>query len=260
MPGRAFYFGRTAAALHRLPLPRRFSAETHLHIGVAAGSRRIDAIGVVGHHVRIDPFDVGALGDLPVSTAARTWRDLAASGLRLAELVAVGDRIVWHRSPRSTVHKLRAAIGRYESRRGIRLLRTAVDMLSDRSDSAPESELRVAILEAGFPPPEVNVERPFPGVTVHPDLSWLEQRVAIEYDGEHHRTNAGQWHRDIRRDQGYRDAAWSCYRATSEDYASPHRLLFWLARHLPRDPAAPRKYAFNAAFNTESTQNPVLSR
>jgi very-short-patch-repair endonuclease len=234
MPERAFYFGRTAAPLHGLPLPVRFAPETHLHVGVTAGTRRVDALGVIPHHVRIDPSDVTRRSGLPVSSVCRTWCDLSASGLRLGELVAVGDRIIWRRSPTGTVDELRQAISRYESRRGLRLMRVAIDMLSDRSDSATESELRVAIVLAGFPHPLVNAEVEMGGQEVHPDLSWPDHRVAVEYEGDHHRTERDQWHRDIRRDGGYGDRGWSLYRATAEDHRSPDNLLLWLARRLPR--------------------------
>ncbi len=234
MPQRAFYFGRTAASLHRLPLPTRFATETHLHVGVTAGTRRVDALGIIPHHVRIDPSDITRRAGLPVSSVCRTWCDLAASDLRLGELVAAGDRIVWWRSPTGTVDELRQAISRYESRRGARLMRTAIGMLSDRSDSATESELRVAIVLAGFPDPLVNAEVEVGGRSAHPDLSWPDHRVAIEYEGDHHRTERDQWHRDIRRDGGYGDSGWSLYRATAEDYHRPHDLLLWLARRLTR--------------------------
>jgi very-short-patch-repair endonuclease len=234
MPPRAFYFGRTAAALHGLPLPTRFTSETHLHVAVTAGCRRVDALGIIPHHVRVHPSDVIRLAGLPISSVWRTWCDLAAAGLGLGELVAVGDRIIWRRSSAGTIDDLRRATSRYESRRGVRLMRAAIDMLSDRSDSATESELRVAILLAGFPRPLVNAELEIGGRVTHPDLSWPDRRVAIEYEGDHHRTDRDQWHRDIRRDGGYRDSGWSLYRATAEDYRSPHDLLLWLARRLPR--------------------------
>ena len=234
MPERAFYFGRTAAALHGLPLPSRFATETHLHVGVVAGARRVDALGIIPHHVTIEPLDITRRAGLPLTSACRTWCDLAASGLRLGELVAAGDRIIWRRMPTGTEDEIQHAMSRYEGRRGLRLMRVAVAMLNDRSDSAAESQLRVAIALAGFPDPLVNAEFEIDGRVVHPDLSWVEHRVAIEYEGDHHRTDRDQWHRDIRRDGGYGDSGWSLYRATADDYRSPDNLLLWLARRLPR--------------------------
>lgn len=234
MPARAFYTGRTAAALYGLPLPVRFSAETLLHVGVPAGDRRVAALGIVAHHLRIADDDVITHRSLRVTSLARTWCDLATAGLSLAELVAAGDRTLSWRDPLLSPDQLRSAIYRYEGRRGARLMRTALALLSDRSDSAPESEVRVAIHEAGFPPPEVNVEVRLPsGETLQPDMSWPEHKVAIDYEGEHHRVNRDQWNRDIRRFRLFEDAGWRNFRATADDYRSPHKLLIWLARHLP---------------------------
>jgi len=113
-------------------------------------------------------------------------------------------------------------------------LRAALALLSDRSDSAPESEIRAAILLAGYPQPLVNVDVRVGGRAVAPDLSWPDGRVAIEYEGDHHRTDRDQWHRDIRRDGGYGENGWSLYRATSEDYRDPRDLLLWLGRRISR--------------------------
>jgi hypothetical protein len=234
MPTRAFYVGPTAAALHELPLPPRFAAETSLHVGVPAGDRRVSVLGVIPHHLRIAPEDIVTHRSLRATSVARTWCDLATARLTLAELVAAGDRCIWQRDPRTTVEEMIACIERYEGRRGSRLMRTASRLLSNASDSAAESEVRVAISCAGFPPPEVNVPIRLPnGETLHPDLSWARFKVAIEYDGDHHRVDRAQWNRDIQRFRIFADAGWRIYRATADDYRSPERLLLWLARHLP---------------------------
>lgn len=233
MPERAFYFGPTAAAVHGLPLPARLADETLLHVAVAAGSRRLDALGIVPHHVRITPADLVTFRDVRATSIERTWCDLATCGLTVAELVAAGDRALWRRDPRTSWRELSSAVARYEGRRGSRLMRSALPLLTDASDSAPESELRVAILEAGFPAPEVNLAIHVGDAVIHPDLSWPSRRVAIEYEGDHHRTDRDQWNRDIRRHTMLSDAGWSVYRATADDYRSAHRLVLWLARRLP---------------------------
>ena len=233
MPARGFYFGRTAAALHGLPLPTRFGTETLLHIGVAAGERRVEALGVIPHHVQISAADIVESRGARLTSVGRTWCDLATSGLTLAELVAAGDRAIWRRAPRTDVAGLRECIDRYSGRRGSRLMRTAVELLSDAADSPPESELRVAIIGAGFPPPAVNEAVDMATERIHPDLSWPDLKIAIEYEGEHHRQDREQWNRDIRRFSTMQDAGWWFYRATAEDYRSPHRLLLWLAQRMP---------------------------
>lgn len=234
MPQRAFYIGRTAAAVHELPLPARFSAETHLHIGVPSGERRVSALGVIPHHVRIAPQDIVTHRSLRVTTIERTWCDLAASQLTLAELVAAGDRALWRRDPRTTADDLLDSVRRYEGRRGSRLMRLALDLVTDAADSAPESEVRVAIILAGFPAPSINEEvRLESRVVLRPDLSWPDLKVAIDYEGDHHRVDRDQWSRDIQRFRMLADAGWRIYRATADDYRSPQKLLLWLARNLP---------------------------
>jgi hypothetical protein len=113
-------------------------------------------------------------------------------------------------------------------------MRVAFGLLSDAADSAPESELRVAIIDAGFPPPAVNLPLEMPGgERFSPDLSWPELKIAIEYEGDHHRSDREQWNHDIRRFAALQDAGWWIYRATAEDYRSPHRLILWLAQRMP---------------------------
>ncbi len=234
MPPRAFYFGRTAAALHGLPLPTRFASETLLHVGVASGQRRVDTLGVQAHHVDLSRSDVVELHGLRVTSVERTWCDLAAARLTLAELVAAGDRAIWRRSPRTTLAALQRNIDGYQGRRGSRLMRVAFGLLSDAADSPPESELRVAIIDAGFPPPAVNLPLETPGGERYsPDLSWPELKVAIEYEGDQHRLDREQWNHDIRRFAALQDAGWWIYRATAEDYRSTHRLILWLAQRVP---------------------------
>ena len=237
LPTRAFFFGTTAAAIHGLPLPFRFADQPRVHVGVTAGARRVQASGIQAHHVVLHDADLTTRHLLRVTTVARTWCDLATTRLTLAELVAAGDRAVWHRSPLTTLAELRDCVERYEGRRGSRVMRQALALLNGRADSPPESELRVAIHLAGLPSPTVNGEiRLSREIVIHPDLSWGAQRIAVEYEGDHHRTGRSQWHDDIRRAAALQEDGWQIYRATSSDYANAERLIAWLSRRLHLDP------------------------
>ena len=59
----------------------------------------------------------------------------------------------------------------------------------------------------------------------HVDFAYPEYRVAIEYEGDYHRTPE-QFRRDIRRYECLQDAGWIVIRAAADD--------------VPDDPAAPR--------------------
>ena len=234
LPDRAFYFGITAAAIHGLPLPTRLSEQPSIHAAVRAGDRRIQAAGVTPHHVRVRDDDITTVRGLPVTTSARTWCDLATAGFTLAELVAAGDRAIWWRAPRSSRDQLGLAIAHYEGRRSAAIMRAALPLLTDRADSPAESALRVAIIAAGFAEPEVNAELRMGGTVLHLDLSWPDRLVAIEYEGDHHRTDRDQWRHDIRRFTQLQDAGWFVYRATADDLRDPGRLLVWLSHRIQR--------------------------
>ena len=63
-----------------------------------------------------------------------------------------------------------------------------------------ESETRITTTQYGLPRAVTNYT--VPGATfsngepITLDLAWPEFRVAIEYDGDHHRTDKAQWRRD----------------------------------------------------------------
>jgi len=56
--------------------------------------------------------------------------------------------------------------------------------------------------------------------------------VAIEYEGDHHRTDHDQWRYDIRRFTDLQGAGWFVYRATADDLRDPRRLLAWLSHRI----------------------------
>lgn len=220
MPDRAFYIGPTAAGLHGIPIPARKVTEA-LHIGVPAGLRRVEARGVAAHHVIIDVRDITTIDGMPVTTPARTWCDLAGSGLRRHEVVAAGDRIIWSKNPIATIDDLRTALARYEGRRGSKLMRDALPILTTGSQSPRESWIKVLIVDAGLPTPEVQVEvlNAWGCRIGHCDLGWSALKIGIEYEGEHHRTDPSQWEYDILRYREMQQAGWIVIRVTAADLA-----------------------------------------
>ncbi|MCO4262878.1 hypothetical protein NG697_08090 [Pseudarthrobacter sp. MDT3-26] len=78
------------------------------------------------------------------------------------------------------------------------------------SDSPQETLLRLAIVRAGLPEPELNV--PIigdDGIRHHePDLSYRKYRIGIEYEGEQHGED-GQIVRDITRSEKYHTLGWT---------------------------------------------------
>jgi hypothetical protein len=105
-------------------------------------------------------------------------------------------------------------------------MRAALPMLEPRTDSPMETRVRLLIVRAGLPYPRVNVD-----VFDAHDGSWLARpdfcypavKVAIEYDGDHHRTDKYQWRDDILRKEDLEDRGWRVIVLTADDvFVRPH--------------------------------------
>lgn len=232
LPDRGFFSHLTAAALWGLPLPRL--KDPRIHVSRPHGERAIRTGGVIGHHLVISAAELTELDGMPVTTPERTWSDLAG-WLRLEDLLAAGDRVIWRHAPLATAESLAAVARRHPGRRGRHDRLTALGLLSDRADSPPESILRCRIILAGLPVPEVN--RPLRGPADEwigqPDLTFAAFREVVEYEGDGHRTDVAQWRSDVARVPRFEDAGWHVNRATGDDlHDGSRRLLGILERRL----------------------------
>lgn len=232
----------TSARLWGILIPFRLEEDELLHLTRSSGSNRARRPGVVGHRAPLLPRDVANMYGVSVTSPAWTWTDLAAL-LSLDELVAAGDSLLRRcdaparrcelnlPDPLSSVEQIAEVVARRVGSRGIRLAREALPLLRSGVDSAKESILRMMILREGLPEPEVNQwildER---GRRVsRPDLMYREQKIAIEYEGEHHLLDADQWHRDINRDDRLRAMGWIVLRF-SRKHLEPDAMRKSIAR------------------------------
>lgn len=223
MPETAFFTGRSAAALWSLPI----DPGDLLTVAIHSPGRAPRARGVRG--IRVEPHlsHVCELDGIPLTTPASTWASLARE-LSVTELVTIGDAIV--RVPRdrygvqhpqaalaTTAHL--AAAARAGARAGIARLRTALPLIRVGSMSPPETELRLALADAGMPTPSLDVEiRDFEGRLLGiSELVFDAHRVVVEVEGDHHRTDRAQWQRDLDKYADYAAAGWDVVRVTSSD-------------------------------------------
>ena len=92
----------------------------------------------------------------------------------------------------------------------------AILLVRQGAESRPETLLRLAIMDAGLPEPEVNPDiRNASGRFVgRGDLVYQRWRVIVEYDGEQHRLSTKQFDRDVQRLENLSTAQASLGRAT----------------------------------------------
>lgn len=225
VPAGAFFTHRTAARLWPLPLPG-LANDGPIHVGVMLPEHPPRRAGVVGHAIS-DPavFTVRRNDHLLIDPAS-LFCQLSAV-LRVDDLVAVGDALVL--TPRCPDDRddrpwleLAALQDRVERFRGRGKARAdqAVRLVRPGSESRPESLVRLAILDAGLPEPEVNVEvYTAGGVFVgRADLLYRRYRLAVEYDGDHHRVDATQYDRDTGRLDDFAAAGWRVVRITKRSF------------------------------------------
>ena len=205
----------TAALLWPLPLPR---LPDQLHVTVPAPSHAARGLRVVGHK-SVDVEFVVRHG-VPLSTAARLFVELGTL-LSEEDLVAVGDALVldpavldpYDIRPWVTVEELQFACERSRSP-GCRRARRALERVRQGAESRTETLLRLLIVGAGLPEPELGVEVfDKRGRRIGRfDLVYAAQRVIVEYDGEQHRIRDAQYDKDQVRMQRAIAAGWTVVR------------------------------------------------
>ncbi|HEY8911932.1 hypothetical protein [Lacisediminihabitans sp.] len=226
LPDHAFFSHTTAAVLAGIPVPLSCETDPALHVSVVDPTRAPHARGLAGHRLRIEEIDIAVRGGIRLTSAARTWCDLADI-LTLPDLVAAGDHIIHWRQPLATRKQLEVAVASRVGRRGLKVLRRAVQMLSDRAESPPESHLRVILLLAGFPEPRVNhavTDRngEFVGRT---DLILDAEKIILEYQGDYHRPGQRQWRADMTRRSRLEALGWRVMELNADDLKDPVELV-----------------------------------
>lgn len=215
----------TAARLHNLPLPSALACEAELHVTVPAGTRAPRGAGVRGHQAAVWKPDADRRTGVFATTPERTFCELAGM-LSLGQLVAVGDQLVRHETGLLVADDLRRAVERYPGRRGLRVLRRALELLDGGSESPKESELRVILVNAFLPSPVTNLTifDTAGRFVARVDLAYPDWRIAIEYEGDHHR-DKDQWRKDIARRRRLEALGWVYLPVTQADLDDPRALL-----------------------------------
>lgn len=125
---------------------------------------------------------------------------------------------------------LRSQVASAPSLTGITKVRVAVAESRERVESPKETELRLLLLRHGFAEPELNLPVSLSdgdGGTrdFRLDLAYPDMRIAIEYDGDGHRTDRSQWAKDRRKDDILHEAGWRVVRVVQPDLVEPQDLL-----------------------------------
>lgn len=232
MPEHEMFSHTTAASIHGMRMPDGF-AELGLHVAARAPHRAPRSRGITGHQCDVTSVTVDGLR---LASPIDTWVQ-CASILGLDDLIVMGDGLIKRHSPTATLAQLESHVGSLRGDRGLRMLRLALSEMRPRTDSARETTLRLLIVRAGFPEPEVNgrILNEYGALIAHGDLVFREQRVVLEYDGGGHREKR-QYFRDIYRLDDIMEERWRVIRVDNDLLNRPVTLFAKLRRALESRP------------------------
>ena len=201
----------SAALLHGWALPLKLQRDERIHVTSRFGVDRFKE--VVSHRQR-EVSCIEAYG-IRLTGLSETLRHIAGL-LSEEELLVLLEGVCgdWHGPPSTTPEELLDLVPDWPRFRGSLTLLRALPQVRTGVGSPQETRLRRSIMRHGLPEPAVAHPVVLDGITFHPDLSYPDLCIALEYEGDHHRTDARQWESDIRREELFREAGWVYLRVT----------------------------------------------
>ncbi|OBK92558.1 DUF559 domain-containing protein [Mycobacterium sp. 1165178.9] len=202
--------GFTAAALHGSQWASDIQVVELLH------DNPRNPPGIQTHRDRIEEDEIQMLTAMPVTSPARTALDL---GCWYPTTTAVAAIDALARATNVKAADVDLLARRYDGRRGIARARQAVDLFDSGAQSPKESWLRVVLTQAGLPRPQtqIPVVNEFGSAIAYLDMGWEDVKVAVEYDGEQHRSDRLQYTWDVRRSEMLQRRGWLVVRVVAGD-------------------------------------------
>lgn len=175
--------------------------------------------GIVVRRESLLHGEFGISDGIKVTTPARTCFDLARRGhigTAVARLDALG------RATRLDMTQVSEIAEGHKGIRGLRQLEKVLSLVDIGAQSPKETWLRLVLVQAGMPRPQTQIpvcddedDPPF----AYLDMGWRDWLVAVEYDGDQHRSDRRQYVKDIRRRERLERMGWIVVTVVAEDRA-----------------------------------------
>jgi len=204
--------GLTAAAWHGSKW-----VDEHLPIELIWSNARSPR-GLRTYDMALVPDELDWVAGLPVTTPGRTAFDI---GCRKPMGIAIAHLDALMRATGLEVDEISEIATRHRGARGLRKLKAALECVDAGSQSPKETWLRLLLVRAGLPRPatQIRVIAAAGNQVYYLDMGWPDLMVAVEYDGEHHRTDRWQYTKDIRRSEELARLGWIVVRVVASDRA-----------------------------------------
>ncbi|WP_245601630.1 DUF559 domain-containing protein [Hamadaea tsunoensis] len=218
----------SAAELWGVPL----GATDAVSVLVPGAARMRSSSLVQAHRTALAPDDVTELFGVPVTMPVRTAFDLARTLPRVEAVIAL-DAF----TKRRKVHldAVRSYLDDHVGWPGMVAAREVVSQTDPLAESQMETRMRLVLVDGGLPPP-VSQFRIFAGrrMLARVDFAYPEHRLALEYDGDHHRDRT-TFRFDMERQNELHLAGWRVLRFNADDVLRfPDRLLAAVRASLAR--------------------------
>lgn len=172
--------------------------------------------GITTRRDTLLPGETVDIGEMMLTSAARTAFGI---GRRSPVNRGVAHLDALLRATGCTVADVADPAGRHRGVRGLRRLETTLPLVDPGSQSPKETSLRLFIVRDGLPKPTTQIPVLAEDGTplAYLDMGWEEWMVAVEYDGDQHRTDRRQYVKDIRRLEMLAELGWIVIRVVAED-------------------------------------------
>jgi hypothetical protein len=172
--------------------------------------------GLVVRNETLNDDEITRVAGIPVTTRVRTAFDLGRL-LERDQAVARLDALM--RAQIFSVEEVMLLAERHRGARGLKSLRKAMPLVDGGAASPRETWLRLLYTDAGLPRPttQIPIVEGRGRLVRMADMGWEEFMVVSEYDGDQHRTNRGQYTKDIRSLRKARKLGWIVDQVIKED-------------------------------------------
>ncbi|MBO0683460.1 MAG: DUF559 domain-containing protein [Candidatus Dormibacteraeota bacterium] len=190
--------------------------DTPVEVSVPPHKRMSARRGISVHYGELAAGDIVQRAGIAVTSAVRTAFDLARRG-PLVEAVVGLDALLQVSALEPEAIAEYAAAGR-AGWRGVRRLGAVLALAARGAESPMETRLRLALITAGLPRPDLQhrVLDRTGRVVARLDLAYPAYRLGIEYDGDSH-WDPRAVRKDLRRQNALRALGWSLLRFTADD-------------------------------------------
>lgn len=214
---RAVITGQAAAALHGSKYVDENAPVELIWHNTNTPSGVVTCRDSVGHG------ETTVLNGMTVSTLARTAFDLGRRG-PLDPTVARMDSLL--NLSGLSPHEVMQVAARHPGARGLRQLEQVLLLSDAKAESPRETWLRLLLGRATHLPPvrtQVKVYDDRRRFAARVDFAWHDLKIAVEYDGEHHRVDSEEYAKDVQRLERLHALGWIVIRVLKGD--SPKNVL-----------------------------------